>query len=78
MQASRWIYAVMEAWRSKLRDYHVPGESSERIGERLRIAWSTVKGNEILRPVRMGLVVEVPQRMMMQINIVYITVLSKI
>jgi hypothetical protein len=25
MQAASWIHAVMEAWRSKLRDYHVPG-----------------------------------------------------
>ena len=28
VQAASWIYAVMEAWRSKLRDYHVPGEAS--------------------------------------------------
>ena len=32
---SRWIYAVMEAWRSKLRDYHVPGEASEMTGAKL-------------------------------------------
>ena len=35
VQASRWIYAVMEAWRSKLRDYHVPGEASAMTGAKL-------------------------------------------
>ena len=35
VHASRWIYAVMEAWRSKLRDYHVPGEASEMTGAKL-------------------------------------------
>jgi hypothetical protein len=34
-QASRWVYAVMEAWRSKLRDYHVPGEASAINGAKL-------------------------------------------
>ncbi len=33
--ASGWIYAVMEAWRSKLRDYHVPGEASAMTGAKL-------------------------------------------
>ena len=28
VQAARWMYAVMEAWKKKLRDYHVPGEAS--------------------------------------------------
>ena len=35
VRASRWIYAVMEAWRSKLRDYHVPGEASAMTGAKL-------------------------------------------
>ena len=35
VQASRWIYAVMEARRSKLRDYHVPGEASAMTGAKL-------------------------------------------
>ncbi len=35
VQASNWIYAVMEAWRSKLRDYHVPGEASAMTGAKL-------------------------------------------
>ena len=33
--ASGLIYAVMEAWRSKLRDYHVPGEASAMTGAKL-------------------------------------------
>jgi len=35
VQASNWMYAVMEAWRSKLRDYHVPGEASAMMGAKL-------------------------------------------
>ena len=35
VQASRWIHAIMEAWRSKLRDYHVPGEASAMTGAKL-------------------------------------------
>ena len=35
VQAASWIYAVMEAWRSKLRDYHVPGEASAMTGTKL-------------------------------------------
>ncbi len=35
VQASRWVYAVMEAWRSKLCDYHVPGEASAKTGAKL-------------------------------------------
>ena len=35
VQASSWIYAVMEAWRSKLCDYHVPGEASAMTGAKL-------------------------------------------
>ena len=35
VQASNWMYAVMEAWRSKLRDYHVPGEASAMLGVKL-------------------------------------------
>ena len=34
-QAASWIYAVMQAWRSKLRDYHVPGEASAMTGAKL-------------------------------------------
>ena len=35
VQASNWMYAVMEAWRSKLRDYHMPGEASAMLGAKL-------------------------------------------
>jgi len=35
VQASNSIYAVKEAWRSKLRDYHVPGEVSAMMGAKL-------------------------------------------
>jgi hypothetical protein len=29
------MHAVMEAWRRKLRDYHVPGEASIMLGAKL-------------------------------------------
>ena len=34
-RAASWIYAVLEALGSKLRDYHVPGEASAMTGAKL-------------------------------------------
>ena len=35
VQEASWIYAVIEAWRRKLRDYHMPGEASAMMGAKL-------------------------------------------
>ena len=35
VHASRWTYAVMQAWKSKLRDNHVPDEASAMTGAKL-------------------------------------------
>jgi hypothetical protein len=35
VQAATWMHVVMEAWRSKLREYHVPGEASAMMGVKL-------------------------------------------
>ena len=43
VQASSWIYAVMEAWRTKLRDYHVPGEASVMTGASMQAYASSLQ-----------------------------------
>ena len=54
MQASSCIYAVMEAWRSKLRDYHVPEEASAMTGAK-QLAALVCKHMRALFRMRRGL-----------------------